>query len=348
VNIIKARVNIKKSVTVSLMLALSLCCVASFSAPFGVASTSASSTATPAASSAPTSTYSVPSSDQGSNQAAANTSTTSSDSKTDDSSLGDTKLSEEAFAKTMQNSMPMTPSQIKTMRKMYDSSQKAAASYPGTSPKPTSSSIIVSLAPGATPPLVRLRAGYVSSLVFVDSTGQPWPITAYDIGNPSTYNLQPTTPDGKTNTLMIQSKSSYEPGNLAVMLSGLNTPVMLTLMPGQQAVDYRVDFRVPGLGPNAQVVDNGMPQSADPMLLSFLDGVAPTGSKLLKLKGGGDSQIWLYAQHLYLRTRLTLMSPSWRSKMSSPDGTHAYELEKTPIVLVSDHGKMMQLNVEGL
>ena len=38
--------------------------------------------------------------------------------------------------------------------------------------------------PGATPPAIRLAQGYVSSLVFVDSTGAPWPIASFDIGDP--------------------------------------------------------------------------------------------------------------------------------------------------------------------
>ena len=269
-------------------------------------------------------------------------------SESGSSNLGDTELSEQAFTKTLQNAMPLTPAQIKTMRKMYDDSQAAAAAYPGTAPKPTSKSDIISLAPGATPPVIRLQAGYVTSLVFVDSSGQPWPITAYDLGDPDTYSIQPTAPDGKSNTLIIQSKSAHKSGNLAVMLKDLNTPVMITLMPGQKNVDYRVDMRIPGLGPNAKALTVGMPESSNPTLASFLDGVAPAGAKLLKLEGGGDSQIWLYAHHLYMRTRLTMMSPSWSATMKSPDGTNVYEFAETPVVLVSNHGKLMQLKVEGL
>lgn len=262
--------------------------------------------------------------------------------------LGDTETSQEAFAKTLNNLMPLTPGQTKILRKSYDDIQKAASESPGVAPKPTSSSVIVNLSPGSTPPVIRLRAGYISSLVFLDSTGEPWPITAYDIGNPSSFNIQPTTPDGKTNSMLVQASSTYQSGNLAVMLKGQNTPIMLTLMPGQQAVDYRVDLRVPGFGPNAKPTTDGMPQSSDPMLLTFLDGVAPHGARAVKIEGGGDSQAWVYAHHLYVRTRLTLLSPSWISTMSSPDGTHVYQLTEAPVILVSDHGKLMQLKIEGL
>jgi len=275
------------------------------------------------------------------------TSGNSQSSSNADDILGDTSIGQEAFMKMQSNLMPLSTDEIKTLKKKYYDTQKAVSAEPGVAPKPTSSSVIVNLSPGATPPVIRLKAGYISSLVFLDSTGQPWPITAYDLGNPGSFNIQPTTPDGKTNTMLVQASSTYQPGNLAVMLKGQNTPIMLTLMPGQQAVDYRVDLRVPGMGPNANPTSDGMPQSSDPMLLSFLDGVAPRGAKALEIEGGGESQAWTYAHHMYIRTRMTLLSPSWMSTMSSPDGTHVYELVSAPVILVSDHGKLMQLKVKG-
>ena len=163
--------------------------------------------------------------------------------------LGSTDVSQEAFAKTARQMMPLTPEQIKTLRYLFDQSQKAAAADPGDKPpKPTSSSVMVNLSPGSAPPVIRLRAGYITSLVFLDATGEPWPIQAYDLGNPKSFNIRW---DQKSNTLMVQAMESYQAGNLAVMLKDHNTPVMITLMPGQQEVDYRVDLRLPGLGPNA-------------------------------------------------------------------------------------------------
>ncbi len=316
----------------------------SFASSFGVSGTSTANN--PSSQSQPT--QQAPQQQVAQPQAMPSQSEASSSGSASSDVLGDTSIGQDAFLKTQQTLMPLSPDEIKTLRKKYDDTQKAVAAEPNAAPKPTSSSVIVNLSPGSTPPVIRLKAGYITSLVFLDSTGQPWPITAYDLGNPGSFNIQPTTPDGKTNTMLVQASSTYQSGNLAVMLKGQNTPVMLTLMPGQQAVDYRVDLRVPGMGPNAKPTTDGLPQSSDPMLISFLDGVPPQGAKSLKLEGGGDSQVWSYANHLYVRTRLTLMSPSWLSTMSSPDGTHVYQLTMSPILLVSDHGKLMQLKIEGL
>jgi len=51
---------------------------------------------------------------------------------------------------------------------------------------------------------------------------------------------------------------------------------------------------------------------------------------------------------MYVRTNLTVLSPGWLASMTSADGTHAYEMQKSPVLLVSWHGKVMQLKVEGL
>lgn len=261
--------------------------------------------------------------------------------------FGRTANGRAAFTQMVRNLMPLEPGQITTLRNMFDQSQRAVAAYPGVPPKPTSSSVLVNMSPGAAPPVIRLRAGYVTSMVFLDSTGQPWPVTGYDLGNPKAFNIQPSAPDGKSNTLIVQALDHYEEGNLAVMLKDENTPVMLTLMPGQRAVDYRVDLRMPGVGPNGLVSMSGLPQAENPVLLNFLDGVPPSGAKLLDIEGA-PAQAWFYEGHLFLRTRVTVLSPGWIANMNSPDGTHVYELAKTPVVLASQRGQMIQLSIKGL
>ena len=194
--------------------------------------------------------------------------------------------------------------------------------------------------------MIRLSQGFVSSLVFLDSTGAPWPISAYDLGDPEAFNIQW---DKTSNTLMIQASKLYTYGNLAVRLRGLNTPVMLTLIPGQKAVDYRVDLRVQGYGPNAKnmPLDQGMPPSASDVLLHILEGVPPSGSSRLVVSGG-DAHAWMWHEKMFVRTNLTILSPGWIGSMTSADGMHAYEMQKSPVLLVSWHGKVMQLKVEGL
>lgn len=253
---------------------------------------------------------------------------------------------DQAFTETADNLLPLTPDQIRTLHNLFSNTQRAVGEFSGIPPKPTSTSKIVNLSPGATPPIIRLSAGFVSSLVFLDATGSPWPVDSYDLGDPRSYNIQW---DRKSNMLLVQAITEYKSGNLAVMLRGLNTPVMLTLLPGQRAVDYRVDLRIPGLGPNAAppAMPEALPGAANPILLDVLNGIPPPGSRALTIIGR-DCSVWLLNGKIYLRTRLTVLSPGWISTLSSADGMHAYEMQQTPVILASENGKMVKLTIQGL
>lgn len=256
-------------------------------------------------------------------------------------------ISNQAFLGVLNKQLPMTPEQIANLRKAFDDTQRAAATPPAIPPRPTTSSILVNLSPSAVPPIIRLGAGYISSLVFIDSTGQPWPIEAYSVGDPAAFNIQW---DKKGNTLLVQATSFYKRSNLAVILKNLNTPVMLTLLPGQTAVDYRVDLRIPGAGPNAVFSQGTLPNTSDPELLNVLNGVPPKKARTLKVIGDGDTRAWLMNNTLYIRTSLIIISPAWQSIMSSIDGTHAYQLQPSSVILALQHGKdkILKLILEGL
>ncbi|OGV34019.1 MAG: type IV secretion protein IcmK [Legionellales bacterium RIFCSPHIGHO2_12_FULL_35_11] len=257
----------------------------------------------------------------------------------------DKEIDEVAFEGVEKRLFPLNSEKIIKLHELYNKTELAKTQSPEAPPKPIATSQIVNLSPGSTPPVIRLSQGFVSSLVFLDSTGAPWPISAYDLGDPTSFNIQW---DKVSNTMMIQSNKLYTYGNLAVRLQNLNTPVMLTLIPGQKAVDYRVDLRIQGYGPNAKntPMEEGLPPSVSDILLHVLDGVPPPGSTRLVISGG-DARGWLLSNKMYIRTNLTILSPGWIGSMTSADGMHAYEMQKSPVLLVSWHGKVMQLKVEG-
>lgn len=256
-----------------------------------------------------------------------------------------TSIHDPAFEQVTSRLFPLSTAQVVKLHEMYNVSELAVVTSPTTPPRPTATSQFVNLSTGSTPPVIRLAQGFVSSLVFLDSTGAPWPLVSYDVGDPRAFNI---AWDRAGNTLMIQPSKLYTYGNLAVRLQGLNTPVMLTLIPGQKAVDYRVDLRIQGYGPNAYPTQTqNLPAAANSVLLTVLDGVPPPGSKLLDVTGG-PAEAWSKDDRLYIRTRLKILSPGWVSVMSSADGMSAYEMQKTPVLLVSWRGKVLQLRVEGL
>ena len=255
-------------------------------------------------------------------------------------------INKTAFASMAANLMPLSPDEVHTLHQMFDASKAAAAAPSGTPPRPTTTTQLVNLAPGATSPVLRLAQGFVSTVIFLDSSSAPWPIKDYSLGNPDAFNIQWNQKD---NTMMIQANKLYTYGNLVVRLVNLETPIVITLIPGQQAVDYRVDMRVPGLGPKAKSMgaSGNLPNTIDAELLHVLDGAAPTGGRSLNIEGG-RAMAWQMADVMYIRTRYTLLSPSWISTLSSADGTHVYKMPVTPLILVSAHGKVIKLKVKGL
>jgi intracellular multiplication protein IcmK len=251
-----------------------------------------------------------------------------------------------AFENMLKKMYPMSPEQIHALRDAHETTQRAMSAPAQPVPTPTVTSQTVNLSPGSVPPVIRLSTGYVSSVVFVDETGAPWPVSAYSIGDPNSFNIQW---DQQSNLLLIQGQKPYATGNVAVTLHGMNTPVMLTIVTDQAAVDYRVDFRVQGRGPNARgaMIASHMPQNASAVLMNLLEGIAPQDSQMLTVTGG-SAQAWLWNNELYVRTPLTLLSPGWVATLSSADGTHVYQMPVTPMILASNRGESITLKVEGL
>lgn len=254
---------------------------------------------------------------------------------------------DEAFNGLMEEVLPLSPDQIQRMHKFYDLTLQAKSTPPNPPPTPNFTSLPVSLEPGSQAPVIRLAAGFVSTLLFVDRTGAPWPITSYSLGDPKNFNIQW---DSESNRMFIQSLKTYDHANMAVTLVGLNTPVMLTLVSGQKNVDFRVDLQIQSRGPEANpAVVEKTPYSTqvNADMINILDGVPPKGSLKLGVQGG-PGQAWSYGEKIYFRSKVTLLSPAWISTVSSPDGTHVYEIMPTPYLLASKDGRTLNIKLTGL
>jgi len=256
-----------------------------------------------------------------------------------------TTIRDEAFKEVLNKTFPLDAQQIKTLRLEHEVTQDAIHANPLVPPQPISSTIHVDLSPGAHPPIVRLAAGFVSSLVFLDSTAQPWPVLDYSLGNSEYFNIQW---DSKTNALFVQSLKDNVTGNIAIRLAELDTPIMMSFVSGQREVDYRVDIQIPGRGPfaTAPVVES-IGSFTSSVLLNVLDGVPPAGSVEVGV-ANQHGRAWIYEGRLLFRTKLTLLSPAWGATVSSSDGTRVYELVQTPLLVASKDGKAVNITLSGL
>ncbi|MBP9721561.1 MAG: hypothetical protein KBD64_00210 [Gammaproteobacteria bacterium] len=248
------------------------------------------------------------------------------------------------FQVLLKQQFPMSPEQIKVYRETLNVYEQALQDQV-RNPTPQMSTRSVDLDPGSSPPPVRISTGYVSSLIFLDETGAAWPIRAYDIGNSTAFNVQW---DKESNLMMLQGLVPYANTNIVVLLQNLETPVILNLINDQQKVDYRLDLRIAGLGPKAvtpMIKSNTL--NVDSILMSLLDGIPPDRAKLIQVTGGAATAWLLDDNELLLRTRLTVLSPSYTSSMRSADGMKVYRMPKTPVIMASKDGNTYQLAVEG-
>ncbi len=268
-------------------------------------------------------------------------------------------IATEAFNSVAQTVSPLSPNQAKTIRHLWNESQRMTTYKGSAPPEPVNSSKIVNLENGQLPTIVRLSAGYVSVIAFYDATGAIWPIKGYSIGNPSSVNIvwnegtadDEVTGEGYSNTLLLQAQTLYKTTNMVVMLRGLNTPVVLELIPGQQQVDYRMDLQVPKQGPLAkkvEVTDLLTGNNVPGYLIDLINNIPPARSVQAHVQGG-EAQAWIYKKKLLMRTPLEIISPAWATKLNGPNGlVHVYELPLTSSVIALKNGDVVKLKIEGV
>ena len=98
------------------------------------------------------------------------------------------------FEESLRQMMPLDQGQIQEYRSRSDERERALLPV---SPDLNTRTVSVSLEPGRSPVPVYTTANIATSLVFHDSTGQPWPVTSVTNGGPSFFQvLRPELPDG--------------------------------------------------------------------------------------------------------------------------------------------------------
>jgi intracellular multiplication protein IcmK len=238
------------------------------------------------------------------------------------------------------NYMPLTPEQIKVLRGRLDKTKRAAAASPTVPPKPVYSVKTVDLSPGAPPPIVRV-SNLGAAVTFIDATGAPWDLL--EVNNMSSERFDVVHPVAAVPAITITPKGDYVEGDVAVFLKDLPFPVVIKMIAGQKETDYRLDIRVPRRGPNAVQPIQGVSAIDLPKasLQSLLDGIDTPDAKPLRIDSGPTGmQAWIVGDHIVLRTSLFLNNPAYTGSLTSADGTHVYEIPKTPVVTVSENGAL--------
>ncbi|WP_158244273.1 DotH/IcmK family type IV secretion protein [Trinickia dabaoshanensis] len=233
---------------------------------------------------------------------------------------------------------PLSAKQIHELRKRIDEAKRAASASPTRPPKPVYSVQTVDLSPGAPPPIVRV-SDLGSAVTFIDSAGQPWDITEVD--NMAKGRFEVLRPVPGVPTITITASGTYVEGDVAVFLKDLSFPVVIKMIAGQRETDYRQDIRIPRRGPNALAPVSAAPSIDLPgnSMQAILDGTGSPEAKPVKIENPPPGMsAWQIGEHIMLRTNLFLSDPAYYGALTGADGTHVYDIPRTPVVTVSESG----------
>lgn len=245
---------------------------------------------------------------------------------------------------------PMTPAQIRELRLELERRQKAAAEPMGFQGKPSTRLARLDLSPGATPEVIRISMSEGAVVSFIDAAGRPWPIENADSFNPTAFDIAAF---GK-NAISIASKVEQAVGNIAVRLEGMSGALTFKVLSGHAAsrdLDYSVDLQLPRYlpgvpAPVGMVVTQ--PSLGADELMDYLLRTPPRDARSLQVQGIVGALAWQTADgRLMLRTEKLVLSPNAKRRQSSSDGMTVYELPLTPVALVSDDGRMVNVQISG-
>jgi len=252
-----------------------------------------------------------------------------------------------AFQAMMNGTFPLKPEEILEFLDRFRDVREAQETRIGGVPDSNITMESVSLDPGATPPTIKLSPGYVTTMNIVDVTGQPWPVKDVSWGG----NFEIIQPETGSHVVRISPMKSHEVGNLSIQLLDLDTPVIFSLQTQLETVDVRYDAQIPEYGPNADtpIIENTAitATAGNKDILKILDGVPPAGTTKLDVDGvDGRTSAYTVGEQTYVRTPHSLLSPGWSGSIKSADGTTVYAIGRSPVLLLSDKGKMIRAMID--
>ncbi|MFT8932338.1 MAG: DotH/IcmK family type IV secretion protein [Acetobacter syzygii] len=257
-------------------------------------------------------------------------------------------------------SLPPPPQAMSHLYDRFDAGQRAldGVDDPHRLVSPVSRTVSVSFTSGGQINIIRIAQDYPSSISFVDSTGQPWPI-AWDITTKKSggcddkgdghnasvraVGISACVPEPGSNVLQLTPISRYAHGGVLVSLKDAPKPVSFMIIAGTGSYDADMTARVNKRGPNAKDIvstDPDAPSTGSPLMDNITNGTPPADATPMLVSGVNpdDLRAWKIGKKIYLRTTYQLMSPGFTDHQSLFDTT-AYEIPVTTRLLVSSATK---------
>lgn len=276
---------------------------------------------------------------------------------TDNSNLNKDKIIKNmSTTNAIKTAFPLTPSEISLIKKIMSKNQKALS----TIDQPTefrNRSVVVGTDPGMESTEIVISPGYITSLIMLDKSGKPWPISKIALGSAAKFQFTKAT----DNVVTISPIDNFSSSNALLFLENLPTPIILTIKTSQSIVDFKVEARVnlnniseqqksslSGFANSTNSIGtllNNMSVSSDKIASLMLDGTPPKNFKRLNNNAQFVLESWLDDDVIYLRTDKKLLSPSFLSKLTSSNGTNLYKVPYMANLLFIDNGRVSSVQL---
>lgn len=210
------------------------------------------------------------------------------------------------------------------------------------------------LEPNAPIPRVLLTPGYVTALVFYDSTGEPWPITSCSEGNSNSFSVQVPAELEPGNMVTVQAIKNMSRSNIVLTLADFSLPVVVELSTTDLVEDgiiptnAMISFRATRRGPSAKdpIIGKIAESSVSETIMAFLDGTPPREAELISsISQYRGMDLWRFNGMLYLRTYYPVIWPAWDQVVNGTEDLKLYRLPEVPNIMISDNGTNVSLDV---
>lgn len=240
------------------------------------------------------------------------------------------------------------PELTRQTRRFQEANERAL--YERPTPMAHTGEANVSLEPGETLRNVDVTPGNVTLISFFDVSGAPWPITQFMPGDTGSYSVQPFGADGENvHTLAVSALRLTGNTNMAVALADLDLHVNIQLNTSERSYDAVKNIYVDHVGPNATVntaTAETVMEAGSGTLLDVLSGVdLPDGFQPLAVDLP-STRAWMFGDHIYIRSRYPLMSPSPIESISGNGGFYAYKISERARAVFFKDGRGVHAAIE--
>lgn len=241
---------------------------------------------------------------------------------------------------------PLTADEVLELRKEMQRRRQAVQQVIEPVAKPVRRAITLDMSATSAPEVVRVTQGQGAVIAFYDAAGRPWPVTVGD-----SYSTRLDVALFGTNGLSVGLKSPLiGRTNLAILLQGLDTPVVLSVLPAGDETDVSLEVQVPKYVPSLPAPVSAAHQMASlnsAELLDYLLGTPPNAARALATSSAVVKAWQTSPDRMIVRTTALVAAPAWTRRQSSGTGVTVYEMPLSPVVTVAVDGALSLVRFEG-